>query len=285
MAITLDIKDDAQISLQNYISYLQSGIINFDDEEAIVNSAFMLKRLCNNRHFLAELINNGLQQVDRYQSSSAYNALIYLLHAEKDFSVRAAIWPAESYMQSASSFLYGILHDHNFHILTCGYHGPGYKSRIFCYDYTKVRGLYEEDCPLKYEQETVLSEGKLMYLSAAKDVHVQIPPDALSISINLIVNSSKHHKLQCDFNPETHSITMQASAEASLITLAKMAGHLGNHITVDILKKTLITCVCPKAKTACYQALLKLDQANRTTYLKQAQTSSKRVFYSLSNSR
>jgi hypothetical protein len=58
---------------------------------------------------------------------------------------------------------------------------------IYRYEYDSVAGYPGEDVALEFVEDTLLSPSKLMYYCASRDVHVQYPPDDLSISLNLIL--------------------------------------------------------------------------------------------------
>ena len=107
-----------------------------------------------------------------------------------EFFLRANIWPSAdeaSYRASGgSSFVYGLPHDHDFDFLTVGYFGPGYWSDYYEYDYGAVAGAVGEPAGLRFVERSRLYEGKLMHYRAHRDVHAQLPPDSLSVSINVM---------------------------------------------------------------------------------------------------
>lgn len=104
--------------------------------------------------------------------------------------LRANIWQTEQDLcfqtSGAKNFVYGVPHDHNFSFLTSGYAGPGYRSDYYEYDYEDVVGYPGENAGLRFVERSALHEGKLMLYRAHVDVHSQLSPEALSVSLNVM---------------------------------------------------------------------------------------------------
>lgn len=171
--------------------------LEFDprDNANCAEAAMWLRRLTNNRTFLADMLIDQLtgratgSGADELQSGYGPQALV-LSPARGNMFLRANIWPAQSDLcfrtSGAESFVYGVPHDHNFSFLTSGYAGPGYRSDYFEYDYNEVVGYAGEAAGLRFVERSALSEGKLMLYRAHVDVHSQLPPEALSVSLNVM---------------------------------------------------------------------------------------------------
>ena len=86
----------------------------------------------------------------------------------------------------AAAFSYGVAHDHNFSFLTVGYFGPGYVSDYYEVDPEAVDGRRGEPLTLKFIERSQLSEGKMMLYRAHRDIHRQLPPESLSVSLNIM---------------------------------------------------------------------------------------------------
>ena len=86
-------------------------------------------------------------------------------------------------------FFYGVPHDHNFSFLTVGYLGPGYWSDYYEYDYGAVVGFPGEDVALRFVEKSRLEQGKVMLYRAHRDIHLQLPADAMSVSLNILETS------------------------------------------------------------------------------------------------
>ena len=167
--------------------------LEFDprDPQSTIEAAVWLERLTNNRTFLAELLIDRLAGRTEGEVDSGFGPqAIVLSPVRGNVFLRANIWPAEHDLcfrtSGASSFVYGVPHDHNFSFLTSGYLGPGYRSDYFEYDYGSVAGYAGEPASLRFVERSALSEGKLMLYRAHVDVHSQLPAESLSVSLNVM---------------------------------------------------------------------------------------------------
>ena len=120
---------------------------------------------------------------------------VVMLHAHprSKFVMRANFWPAlkDSVVRHSGPdpFFYGVPHDHNFSFLTVGYLGPGYWSDYYEYDYGAVVGYPGESVDLRFVEKSRLEEGKVMLYRAHRDIHLQLPADAMSVSLNIVETS------------------------------------------------------------------------------------------------
>lgn len=110
----------------------------------------------------------------------------------EDAYLRVNFWPAIA--QDAPDrakvslvYSYGIPHDHGFSFVTTNYFGPGYITDLYDYDYTTTRGVVGEGVHLTPAGTVTLSDGVGLYFKAGRDVHVQHPPSALTVSLNLMI--------------------------------------------------------------------------------------------------
>ncbi len=163
------------------------------DEGSLLNAAQWLARLGNNRDFLGDMLVAELAQRHREDVlENGYSVQVVMLRPPQgDYFIRANIWPSaqETALRASDggTFAYGMAHDHNFDFLTHGYFGPGYWSDYYEYDHAAVIGWRGEAVPsLKFIERARLSPGKLMHYRAHLDVHAQLPPDSLSVSLNVM---------------------------------------------------------------------------------------------------
>jgi hypothetical protein len=220
------------IELGDLVETLATGGFDPEDEESIAAFGPALAKLGNNRRFLGDLVVEELKrgcagQVARNQ----YTAQVILLHAAPGFAIRANFWPATADSVVVNSgtdpFFYGVPHDHNFSFLTVGYLGPGYWSDYFEYDYGEVAGFTGEKAALRFVERSRLAEGKVMLYRRFRDVHSQLPPDALSVSLNVLALSPA-----ADFFDQ-YRFDLQRREVAGLVNnnalepLLKLAVHLG----------------------------------------------------------
>jgi len=185
--------DDAgPIGLDDLVDALNVADFDAREEESFVALGPLLARLGRNRDFLAELAIDELKgRCEGQHRANGYGAQVFLLRPPDGRTVlRANFWPArEDPLVRASgpaAFYYDLPHDQNFPFLTYGYLGPGYWSDYFEYDVDALAGLPGEDAGLRFVERSRLDPGKLMLYRMRRDIHVQLPPDAFSVSLNIL---------------------------------------------------------------------------------------------------
>ncbi|MDJ0642277.1 MAG: transposase [Erythrobacter sp.] len=195
MPRSIEMEDTSDCSLGDATDALAA--LDFDPtcEERLGEAARWLRRLSNNRRFLGELLIDQLAGRGSAVVDTGYSpqAIVLSRHCQGKTGgmfLRANIWPAEHDLcfrtSGARSFVYGVPHDHDFSFLTCGYLGPGYRSDYYEYDYSSVAGHPGEKVDLKFVERSALDEGKLMLYRRHLDIHSQIPPERLSVSLNVM---------------------------------------------------------------------------------------------------
>jgi len=199
--------------------------------------------LGQNRRFLADLMLAELRARHREDDSrSAYGPqVITLSPLGAEFFLRAAIWPsADEHVFRASggaAFVYELPHDHNFDFLTYGYFGPGYESDYWEYDYSTVSGAVGEKAGLRFIERAQLTPGKLMHYRAHLDVHSQLPPPGLSVSLNVLHSGGAQGWTdQYQFDPERDEISAVLSPGASEVFL-RIAVGLGGEEARDLAER------------------------------------------------
>lgn len=191
MPLVIDNPSTQSCSLPECIEALAA--LDFDprDPASIDQAAGWLRRLNNNRTFLADLLVDRLSGRQASEIESGFGPQAIMLSQRRGtMFLRANIWPAEQDLcfrnSGASTFVYGVPHDHNFSFLTSGYLGPGYRSDYFECDYEAVSGYAGEQAPLRFIERSALHQGKLMLYRAHVDVHSQLPGESLSVSLNVM---------------------------------------------------------------------------------------------------
>jgi len=195
MPLVIDNPRDDACTLAECVDALGDLGFDADDPASTRAAADWLRRLANNRTFLGDLLVERLTGRGGDEIASGYGPQAIILsrprsgRANSAF-LRAAIWPSprdHAFRTSgAASFVYGAPHDHNFDFLTVGYCGPGYASDYYEYDYGQVAGYPGEAAGLRFVERSVLGPGKLMLYRRHVDVHNQLPPESLSVSINVM---------------------------------------------------------------------------------------------------
>jgi hypothetical protein len=237
----IEIETDERVELGDLVEALESGGFDPHDQEALASYAPVLRKLANNREFLGDLLIEELKQRCSGQLTNQYSAQVLLLHSgSKDFLLRASFWPSEADSVVINSgtdpFFYGHPHDHNFDFLTVGYFGPGYWSDYYEYDYDRTVGYIGEKVDLRFVERSRLGRGKTLLYRRHLDVHSQLPPDSLSVSLNILTLSPATEFLdQYGFDLETSRISSMVN-RSMLEPLVLLAGHLGGGNGHDLVE-------------------------------------------------
>ena len=180
------------LDLAEVTARLDESGVDLSDETSVARCAALLAGLGRNRDFLADRVIAALKASYADQLEiNRYSAQVFLLHrGARGFYLRANLWPAATDAVTAASgpaaFSYGVPHDHNFSFLTAGYFGPGYVSDYSDYDPEAVDGRLGEPLNLSFAGRSQLGEGKMMLYRAHRDIHSQLPPESLSVSLNIM---------------------------------------------------------------------------------------------------
>ena len=180
------------LDLAEVTARLDERGVDLADEASVACCTALLAGLQRNRDFLADRVIAALKASYADQLEiNRYSAQVFLLHrGARGFYLRANLWPAATdavtTASGAAAFSYGVPHDHNFSFLTAGYFGPGYVSDYYEYNAEQVDGRLGEPLNLQFVERSQLSEGKMMLYRAHRDIHSQLPPESLSVSLNIM---------------------------------------------------------------------------------------------------
>lgn len=180
------------LDIEEVTARLDESGVDLTDEASIARCTDLLAGLSRNPDFLADRVIAALKASYADQLElNRYTAQVFLLHrSPRGFYLRANMWPSARDGAFAASghaaFSYGVPHDHNFSFLTAGYFGPGYVSDYYDYDPEAVDGRLGEPLNLKFVERRSLSHGELILYRAHRDIHSQLPPESLSVSLNIM---------------------------------------------------------------------------------------------------
>ena len=254
-------EDKERIELGDLIEALNQDSFDPADEESFAAAAPLLKRLANNRDFLAELALAELKdRCTRQSLENRYSSQVLMLHrASEKFFIRANFWPSERdsvfKTSGTSPFFYHVPHDHNFSFLTVGYLGPGYWSEYYEYDYESVAGLPGEKVDLRFIEKSRLEQGKVMLYRAHRDVHDQLPADDMSVSINIMEASNRLPFLdQYRFDVKKCEIAGILTRTSSEALLALAANHDGGNVR-DLVESFAARHPCDRIRFAALREL------------------------------
>ncbi|WP_395641411.1 hypothetical protein [Rudaea sp.] len=102
MAISWDLDVEESISFSDLIKYfdgLGADVLLKDLDE----SAYMLRRIYNNRIFLVEILRSQLDDLPAFERMNGYTSQVFILHRSAHYFVRAAIWLPSENARTATS--------------------------------------------------------------------------------------------------------------------------------------------------------------------------------------
>jgi len=252
---------EESIAFGDLIAALNDPSFDPSDEDSFAAAGLLLKRLFNNRAFLAEAATAELKDRCARQSlENRYSSQVLMLHRASDkYFIRANFWPSErdSVLKSSgtSPFFYHVPHDHNFSFLTLGYMGPGYWSEYYEYDFEAALGVPGEKVDLRFVEKARLEPGKVMLYRAHRDVHNQLPADEMSVSVNIMHASPCLPFLnQYRFDPKTCEIVSILNRTASEALLAIAANH-GDGNARDLVESFAARHPCDRIRFAALREL------------------------------
>ena len=232
--------DDRILALEEAMEDLTLSGFDPREEESLAHATSVLRRLGNDRGFLAEMMLRELQNRHHLQEDdNAYGPQVIALgRAGTDCLLRANLWPSaqEAVMRSSGgeAFVYDLPHDHNFSFLTLGYMGPGYWSDFYETDYHAIDGWQGEPVALRPMGRHRLEQGRIMLYRAHVDVHAQLPADSLSISLNILHTGAAQGWLdQYRFDVDRGQIAGQL-AHGSSEAFLRIAVGLGQAGALDL---------------------------------------------------
>ncbi|NIJ21353.1 hypothetical protein FHS95_003056 [Sphingomonas naasensis] len=265
------------IGLDDLVEALDAAPVDVRDEDAFAALGPLLARLGRNRDFLADLAIEELKgRCEGQHRGNGYGAQVFLLRPPNGrYVLRANFWPARAdptvRASGAAAFFYDLPHDHNFPFLTYGYVGPGYWSDYFEYDVAAVTGLPGEHAGLRFVEHSRLEPGKLMLYRMRRDVHLQLPPDAFSVSLNILGADPAQPWLdQYRFDIRRGTIAEGLTCTAAEALLA-IAVHVGNG--QDLAAAFLARHPCDRMRLTALDALVSAMPADAEALLERAAAS------------
>lgn len=260
----IDAGDEGQISLSELTEALDSTPFDPHDEDSFAALGPLLARLGGNRTFLADLAIEELKlRCARQSTTNGYGPQVFLLCPPNGrYVIRANFWPAADdevvRASGTAPFFYDLPHDHNFPFLTYGYLGPGYWSDYYEYDGTAVCGLPGTDAGLRFVEHSRLDPGKLMLYRMQRDVHVQLPPDAFSVSLNILGQHPSHPWIDQYRFDISRGVIAEGLTSAPSEALATLAAHLGGGNGLDLIDHLVRHHPHPRIRRTAVSALVSL---------------------------
>jgi hypothetical protein len=213
-----------------------------DGVEAMHAVAGKLQALAANREYLRDALIAELERIAGEQNLVSFAPQSFIIHRAAPFSLRLNLWlppagSARKIAQEARVYSYDQAHDHNFTLLTVGAGGPGYKTRIFEYDIGSIHGYGGEHVEMQHLEDTMLPAGKAMIYRPHRDIHVQLPPEAPSMSLNLLIEEKEIVETpQYYFDLATRSVVpMNDNEIGRRVSFLESVGHFAGESCASLL--------------------------------------------------
>lgn len=263
MAMTLTCSTPRNASLADFIEHLQQEHIDPRDVDSIASAAPMLSALSNDRELIVRPLNQYLKLGFKGSMPGLEQSIPLAEHGF--FRLRANVWPSTADITAGrvlpDQFAYDHAHDHNFHFMTIAYFGAGYVTEIYEYDYERVEGYIGEMVDLRFLERTQFSAGRAMLYRANRDLHIQFPPEDLSITLSLMAELPElrgRDQFFFDLQHRTISGFAPHSETSRRIDVIAMAGQAGDDDTCQVLGDLAASHPCRRTRLAAYEALVRL---------------------------
>lgn len=272
----IDPGGDGAITLGDLGAILADCRIDARNEDGFASIGPALARLARNPDFLADLaIRELASRCDDQVATNDYGAQVFLLRpSDGRFVVRANFWPGATdpafRASGPAAFFYGMPHDHNFSFLTVGYLGPGYWSDHYEVDPGTIEGRVGEAIGMRFVERSRLDRGKLMLYRMRRDIHVQAPPDAFSVSINILGHDpAQPWTDQYRYDLESGTIDGILTTTPGEVSLT-LATRFGDGNGIDLATRFALRHPCARMRVTAIDALAATDPDLTTSVLMRA---------------
>jgi hypothetical protein len=229
------------IELGDFVEHCER-YVDVNDVDSILAVAPVLKALANNRRMLIDHINKYFSDPSRIEDLNTYSSQSLILEERSDFYIRTNTWTKPTAYRGDDSwertlYSYDYAHNHNFSLLTVGYFGSGYYTDIYDFDDRDVVGYAGEFVNFEFMERVKLDRGKVLFYRRVKDIHVQLPPDDISVSLNFMPIEKKLGLTeQYSFDLQGKTIrALVGSQIAQQVDMLQLAGCIGDQNTLDLI--------------------------------------------------
>lgn len=269
MALTIACASHRVASVEEVIEQADR-LRELDDPNGIAALAPLLGALANDRELIVRLLNWRLG--GRVDGGLTGLAQSIALGQGNRVRLRANIWPSSADLTAGrvqqSEPAYDVAHDHNYHFLTTAYFGAGYITEIYEYDHEAIEGYVGEAVELRFLERTKFISGCAMLYRGSRDVHVQFPPEDISITLSLMFDPPElraRDQYLFDLQRQAISGFGRDTDTARRVDAIAIAGYAGNADTCQLLGDLARRHPCRRTRLTAYEALVRLlpDDANR----------------------
>jgi len=264
MAYMINVPALSPISPEDYLAdFIARG--DPRDDACVIEYGEKLGAVTNNKQALIDRINaEVVRWRDGFSAMYTQGSMLLAGRRGEDAYLRVNFWPTIS--QDAPDreklslvYSYGIPHDHGFSFVTTNYFGPGYTTDLYNYEYESTSGVVGEPVCLLPAGTVTLSDGVGLYFKAGRDIHVQHPPSALTVSLNLMIYR-KGDRSRDQFYFDLAARRVSSFAAGALCVrrkeLVKLAAIAGDATTTDLLLGLASSYPCRTTRRAAVIELL-----------------------------
>lgn len=282
-------KTNTSISLQEFIDFIDNNpmihALKCSEYKPKYFNAIAKKfaQLAHNKKFLTDQLSAELKSFENFQLDNQFKPSTIIIHKGNGYTVRAVIWMPVSKRYPPEIFSYFEPHDHNFDFFTLNYFGPGYRTRIYNYDYGLVKGIPGEEISLRFVEENSLTKGKVMYYYSNSDAHIQYPPESLTVTLNLILpkiypaNRRQYEFELLEEKDKAKLIIGSLDRMSQLRTLIDTAINLENTSSTELIRKIAMTHANEQIRAIAWKALLSSKIPNPDDFILALQDDSEYV--------
>lgn len=280
MARTIETQTERVVSVEEFVDFVHTQV-DLRDLDSIETAAPLLRGMANDRQLVVSRLNR--QVVNLFRTETIASAQVIYLGEGRNFYLRANVWPSLADLSSGrvyqDQFAYSVAHDHNFNFMTAGYYGPGYITEMYQYDNSTVTGKIGEPVELRFVERLRFRTGMVMLYEASRDVHTQLPPEDMSITLNFMISTPDVRLRDQYFFDIEQGVLLDYPLEADSsrrISVIRMAADVGDADTAQLLSDLASTHPCRRTRLAACEGLVKLrpadaertwDQASRDSEL------------------
>jgi hypothetical protein len=208
------------------------------------------------------LVRDALAKELRNYDDPAYvgrSASIPIYSGEDGLIVRANIWrPEDATTKSSIDYRdYTTTHNHDFTFITGTFLGPGYETELFRFSGDPFNHVVGDRVSLEAVGRETLAPGIAMIYEKCHDVHYQVYPAALSISINCFKIVPKDRLMPLyTFDTEAGRISSVTEPQVDVQgNLFDIAARLGEPQFLQSLERIAISHPHPRCRAAAQRSL------------------------------
>ncbi|MGQ3056808.1 MAG: hypothetical protein ACT6T0_06405 [Nevskia sp.] len=262
MALTIACASERTATVEEVVEQADR-LRDLDDPNGIATLAPLLGALANDRELIVRLLNWRLR--GRVDGGLTGLAQSIALGQGQQVRLRANIWPSTADLTAGrvqqGEPAYDVAHDHNYHFLTAAYFGAGYITEIYEYDHDAIEGYVGEAVELRFLERTKFVAGRAMLYRGSRDVHVQYPPEDISITLSLMFDPpALKARDQYLFDLQRQAINGFGldTDTARRVDAVAIAGYAGNGDTCQLLGDLARRHPCRRTRLTAYESLVRL---------------------------